>query len=61
MVSYGDFAQLEKRGWTDDNITTGYMELLSSASDLAIPAILSAVMPNARVYLVSTIWTELLN
>ncbi|MEJ2178608.1 MAG: methyltransferase domain-containing protein, partial [Gammaproteobacteria bacterium] len=49
MTSYEDFANLERRGWSDDSIASGYVEMFSSASDLAIPSIVSEVTPGARV------------
>ena len=49
MTSYEGFANLERQGWSDDGISSGYVELFSSASDLAIPAIVSELNPGARV------------
>jgi SAM-dependent methyltransferase len=49
MTSYEGFAELERRGWSDDNISSGYVSLFSFASDLAIPAIVSEVASGARV------------
>ncbi|MEM7171691.1 MAG: methyltransferase domain-containing protein [Pseudomonadota bacterium] len=49
MGSYEGFAELEKAGWTDDGISSGYVTLFSSASDLAIPSIVKRVTPGARV------------
>ncbi len=49
MTSYDGFADLERLGWTDDKISSGYVAMFSSASDLAIPSIVSEVTPGARV------------
>ena len=49
MTSYDGFADWERSGWTDDGISAGYVAMFSSASDLAIPSILSEVTPGARV------------
>jgi len=43
------FAELEKNGWTSEDITAGYVDLFSLASDLAIPAIISGIPSGARV------------
>ena len=49
MTSYDGFANLERRGWTDDKISSGYVAMFSSASSLAIPSIVSEVTHGARV------------
>lgn len=49
MSSYEAFAELERRGWTDDGMSSGYVEMFSSVTDFAIPSIVAAVMPGARV------------
>ena len=48
MVFEG-FAELERNGWTSDDITAGYVDLFAPASDLAIPALISAIPSSARV------------
>mgnify|MGYP003700780771 CR=1 FL=1 len=48
MVFRG-FAELEKNGWTSEDITAGYVDLFSPASDLAIPAVISGITSGARV------------
>lgn len=49
MTSYDGFADLERRAWTDDTIASGYVAMFSSATNLAIPSIVSEVSPGARV------------
>ncbi|NNK78477.1 MAG: methyltransferase domain-containing protein [Litoreibacter sp.] len=49
MASYEGFADLERDGWSDDQISANYVGMFSSASDLAIPAILSEIKEPARV------------
>jgi SAM-dependent methyltransferase len=49
MASYDGFADLERHGWVEGNISSGYVAMFSSASDLAIPSIISEVTPGARV------------
>lgn len=49
MTSYDGFADLERRGWTDHKISSGYVALFSSASNLAIPSIVSEVTLGTRV------------
>jgi SAM-dependent methyltransferase len=48
MVFKG-FAELEKNGWTSEDITAGYVDLFSPASDLAIPAVIFGITSGARV------------
>lgn len=48
MVFEG-FARMEKNGWTSEDITAGYVDLFSPASDLAIPALISGIPSGARV------------
>jgi len=48
MVFEG-FAELEKNGWTSDDITAGYVDLFAPASDLAIPALIAGIPRGARV------------
>ncbi len=49
MASYDGFANLERLGWIDGKISSGYVSMFSSASDLAIPSIVTEVTPGARV------------
>ena len=48
MVFEG-FAEMEKNGWTREDIAAGYVDLFSPASDLAIPALISGIPRGARV------------
>jgi SAM-dependent methyltransferase len=48
MVFEG-FAEMEKNGWTSEDITAGYVDLFSPASDLAIPTLISGIPRGARV------------
>lgn len=49
MAGYEDFAELERKGWANDSIASGYIDLFSSASDLAIPALVAGVKDCTRV------------
>ncbi len=49
MAEYEGFAELERRGWSDDSIAAGYVDLFSSASDLAIPPLVGSVKDCGRV------------
>ena len=49
MPAYEGFAALEKNGWTDEGIASGYIELFSSASDLAIPDLIAGIKSGACV------------
>lgn len=49
MPVYEGFAELEKNGWTDEAIASGYIDLFSSASDLAIPDLIAGIESGARV------------
>lgn len=48
MTRYDGFAELERRGWTDDGISGGYVERFAAASDQAIPAIVAEIAGGAR-------------
>jgi SAM-dependent methyltransferase len=48
-MAFEGFAQLEKWGWTNEEIAAGYVDLFSPASDLAIPALISGIPSGARV------------
>ena len=48
MVFEG-FAQIERNGWTNEDIAAGYVDLFSPASDLAVPNIISGIPSGARV------------
>lgn len=48
-MAFEDFAELERRGWTDDATASGYVDLFSPASDLAITALVSGIARDARV------------
>jgi SAM-dependent methyltransferase len=49
MAAYEGFAALEKKGWNNSDIAAGYIDLFSSASDLAIPGLIGGIEPGARV------------
>jgi SAM-dependent methyltransferase len=49
MALYEGFADLERRGWTDEGISSGYVEMFSSASDQAIPSIVAEVSAGTHV------------
>jgi len=49
MTPYDGFADLERSGWIDDKISSGYVAMFSSASDIVIPTIVTGVTPGARV------------
>lgn len=49
MMVFAGFAELEKWGWTNEEIATGYVDLFSPASDLTIPALISGIPSGARV------------
>jgi SAM-dependent methyltransferase len=46
---FSGFAELEKVGWTSEQGVAGYVELFSSASDLAIPSLVGKLEPPSRV------------
>lgn len=43
MTEYEGFAELETKGWSDDTISSGYVNLFAEASDMAIPSIVSSI------------------
>ncbi|MEW9920301.1 class I SAM-dependent methyltransferase [Marimonas sp. MJW-29] len=43
MATYEGFAELETKGWSDDTISSGYVNMFAEASDMAIPHIVSNV------------------
>ncbi len=45
MPSYEGFADLETAGWSNDRISDGYVSMFAEASDMAVPAIVSAAGP----------------
>lgn len=45
---YEGFAALEKNGWASEDIATGYIDLFSPASDMAIPGLIAGIEPGAR-------------
>jgi len=49
MTTYEGFATLEREGWSDDAVAAGYVDLFSSACDLAIPRIVASVASGSRV------------
>jgi SAM-dependent methyltransferase len=49
MMVFEGFAELERRGWTNEEIAAGYVDLFSPASDLTIPALISGIPSGARV------------
>jgi SAM-dependent methyltransferase len=49
MANYEGFADLERKGWANDSNASGYVDLFSSASDLAIPALVAGVKNCTRV------------
>lgn len=51
MDTYDSFGEMELAGWSEANRAAAYVELFASASDQAIPALLSAVdaKPGMRV------------
>ncbi len=49
MSQFEGFAELEREGWTSEKGASGYVELFSSASDMAIPAILDKLEPFSHV------------
>jgi len=49
ILYYREFAELEENGWSSDAISSGYVELFASASDLAIPPIASVIKETGRV------------
>ncbi|MDJ0857634.1 MAG: methyltransferase domain-containing protein [Dinoroseobacter sp.] len=49
MSDFSEFAELERSGWSDTELAHTYAGLFSRASDLAIPAMLSALRPGSRV------------
>jgi ubiquinone/menaquinone biosynthesis C-methylase UbiE len=48
MVFEG-FAELERNGWTSDDIAAGYVDLFSPASDMAVASIVSGIPAGAHV------------
>lgn len=49
MAAYEGFAELETNGWSDETISSGYVNMFSPASDLAIPSIVSSINGPGRV------------
>jgi SAM-dependent methyltransferase len=49
MMVFEGFAELERNGWTSEDITAGYVDLFSPASDMAIPTLISGIQRGARV------------
>jgi ubiquinone/menaquinone biosynthesis C-methylase UbiE len=49
MPAYEGFGALEKSGWANDATASGYVNLFSSASDLAIPKLIAGIDPGAGV------------
>lgn len=49
MTIYDGFAELERTGWTNPEIATGYIDMFSPASDMAVPAVVSRIPGTARV------------
>ena len=49
MSQFERFAELEREGWTSEKGASGYVGLFSSASDMAIPAILEKLDPSSHV------------
>ena len=49
VMTYEGFAKLEKEGWTSREISNGYIDLFASASDLAIPDLITEIPSGARV------------
>lgn len=49
MTVFEGFADLERRGWGNESIASGYVNLFSSASDMAIPALIDGLEPGMRV------------
>ncbi|MFD1343234.1 class I SAM-dependent methyltransferase [Litorisediminicola beolgyonensis] len=49
MAAYEGFADLETKGWSDDTISSGYVKMFSSASDMAIPSIVSSIESSGKV------------
>lgn len=49
MAVFEGFGDLERRAWCDEALASGYVDLFSSASDQAIPALISGLPSKARV------------
>lgn len=49
MTAYEGFAELETKGWSDDTISSGYVNMFAEASDMAIPSIVSSIVEAGRV------------
>ena len=49
MTEFPEFADLERRGWSDDSIADSYVGLFSSASDAIIPTLIAEARPGDKV------------
>lgn len=49
MTEYAGFAELETAGWNDPQISKGYVEIFSSASDMAVAPVVAKVPDGSRV------------
>ncbi|MBF9032089.1 methyltransferase domain-containing protein [Rhodobacterales bacterium HKCCE3408] len=49
METFQEFADLELNGWTDDTISSGYVDMFAAASDMAIPEIVAAIRKRGKV------------
>ncbi|MBF9032432.1 methyltransferase domain-containing protein [Rhodobacterales bacterium HKCCE3408] len=49
MAAFAGFAELETNGWSNDAISSGYVNMFAPASDMAIPFIVSAIAEAGRV------------
>ena len=49
MTTYEGFAELETKGWSNDTISSGYVNMFSEASDMAIPSIVSSIKSTDKV------------
>lgn len=49
MPAYEGFATLETQGWSSDTISSGYVNLFSPASDMAIPTIVASIPEPGRI------------
>ena len=49
MPTYEGFADLETKGWSDDGISSGYVNLFAAASDMAIMPIIESIKDTGRV------------
>ena len=46
---YEGFAEMERNGWSSDEIAAGYIDLFSPASDMAISGLIAGIKRGARV------------